>query len=88
MPRYVRLGQVPKRRHIQFRQPNGQLYAEELISTRGFSGPMTLCYHINLPTEVQAWEDLGDVRPRFLDAEPLRHRHLKTAKQTMKCWND
>lgn len=80
MPRYVRLGQVPKRRHIQFRQPNGQLYAEELISTRGFSGPMTLCYHINLPTEVQAWEDLGDVRPRFLDAEPLRHRHLKTAR--------
>lgn len=80
MPRYVRLGNLPKKRHTQFRQPDGTLYAEELISTRGFSGPMSLVYHINLPTEVKAWEDLGDVRPKFLDSEPLRHRHLLTAR--------
>ncbi len=78
MPRYHRLGNLPKKHHIQFRKPDGSLYAEQLFSTRGFSGPMSTMYHINLPTEVQAWKDEGDVRPKFLDAEPLRHRHLKT----------
>jgi homogentisate 1,2-dioxygenase len=36
MPYYVRRGQVPPKRHIQFRE-NGHLYAEELVSTEGFS---------------------------------------------------
>lgn len=78
MPRYVRLGKLPKTRHIQFRQPNGELYAEQLFSTRGFSGPMALMYHIHLPTEVAGWEDMGDVQPTFLKNEALHHRHLKT----------
>src|SRR5689334_19705814 len=78
MPRYVRLGNLPRKRHIQFRKPDGGLYAEQLFSTRGFSGPMSTLYHINLPTEVAGWEDKGDVTPKFLDDEPLRHRHLKT----------
>lgn len=80
MPRYHRLGKLPKSRHIQFRRPDGELYPEQLFSTHGFSGPMTLMHHINLPTEVMAWEDEGDVSPKFLQDEPLRHRHLKTAQ--------
>jgi homogentisate 1,2-dioxygenase len=78
MPRYVRLGELPKTRHIQFRKPDGGLYAEQLFSTRGFSGPMSTMYHINLPTEVSSWEDRGSVKPEYIDEEPLRHRHLKT----------
>jgi homogentisate 1,2-dioxygenase len=78
--RYVCLGEVPRYRHTQFRKPDGTLYPEQLFSTVGFSGPMALLYHLNLPTEVKDWKDLGDVRPTFLEAEPLRHRHLKTAK--------
>lgn len=78
--RYVCLGEVPRYRHTQFRKPDGTLYPEQLFSTVGFSGPMALLYHLNLPTEVKDWEDLGDVRPTFLEAEPLRHRHLKTAR--------
>jgi homogentisate 1,2-dioxygenase len=80
MPRYHALGQLPRKHHIQFRQPNGKLYTEQLISTHGFSGPMSTTYHINMPTEVSAWEDLGPVQPTFLDAEPLHHRHLKTRR--------
>ena len=80
MPRYVHLGQLPKTRHIQFRQPNGALYSEQLFSTRGFSGPMATMYHINLPTEVQAWEDMGSAKVEYLDDEPLRHRHLLTSR--------
>lgn len=78
--RYVRLGELPKTRHIQFRKPDGGLYAEQLFSTRGFSGPMSTMYHVHLPTEVSAWEDRGSVEPIYMEHEPLRHRHLKTRK--------
>jgi len=80
MPRYVRLGQLPAQRHIQFRKPDGGLYAEQVFGTRGFSGPMSIMYHINLPTEVKAWEDRGSCKPEYLADEALRHRHLKTSR--------
>jgi homogentisate 1,2-dioxygenase len=80
--RYVALGDLPRKHHIQFRRPSGELYHEQLFSTMGFSGPMSTMYHINAPTEVSNWEDRGSVQPRYLDDEPLRHRHLKTAKLT------
>ena len=75
---YHKLGEIPKKKHIQFRDEKGNLYAEQLFSTHGFSGPMTTMYHINLPTEVAGWEDLGPVKPEFLEDEALRHRHLRT----------
>lgn len=84
MIRYVRLGSLPDKKHVQFRQPNGELYAEQLFSTRGFDGPMSTLYHIHLPTEVAQWEDLGSVAPEYLSDEPLRHRHLKTGPMPAK----
>ena len=33
---YVRRGEVPPKRHTQFRQPDGSLYAEELFGVEGF----------------------------------------------------
>lgn len=84
MPRYHRLGNLPQTRHTQFRSPQGNLYAEQLISTRGFSGPMTLTYHINLPTAVAGWEDAGNVAPTFLKDEALHHRHLITGRMAPK----
>jgi homogentisate 1,2-dioxygenase len=80
MPRYVRLGELPRKHHVQFRRPNGELYHEQLFSTRGFSGPMSTLYHINLPTRVAAWEGRGSVKPVYLDEEPLRHRHFKSTQ--------
>lgn len=77
--RYVQLGEVPRKHHIQFRQPDGSLYAEQVFGTRGFSGPMSTLYHINLPTEISGFEDKGSVKVEYLDDEALRHRHLKTA---------
>ena len=84
MPRYHQLGNLPRTPHTQFRSPEGNLYAEQLFSTRGFSGPMSLMYHINLPTEVAGWEDMGAVKPTFLEDEALRHRHLKTSRMKPK----
>ncbi len=84
MPRYHRLGNLPKSRHTQFRKPDGSFYPEQLFSTHGFSGPMTLMHHLNLPTSVQEWRDLGPCGVKLLDAEPLRHRHLLTAEMPAK----
>jgi homogentisate 1,2-dioxygenase len=78
MPRYVRLGTVPPKRHIQFRQPDGKLYAEQVFGTKGFSGIASILYHLHLPTQVAGFEPLGDARPETLPDAPLRHRHLKT----------
>ncbi|MDI9636697.1 homogentisate 1,2-dioxygenase [Kamptonema cortianum] len=80
MIRYHALGNLPAKKHIQFKKPDGSLYAEQLFSTHGFSGPMSTMYHINLPTEVAGWEDMGSVKPEFLPDEALRHRHLLTER--------
>ena len=79
MPSYVRAGSLPHKRHIQFRRPDGGLYAEELFSTKGFESVYSLLYHLRPPTatlEVREWS-----RPaiRLLPNEPLRNRHFKTA---------
>jgi homogentisate 1,2-dioxygenase len=79
MPSYVRAGSVPHKRHIQFRRPDGGLYAEELFSTKGFESSYSLLYHMRPPTatlDVRPWE-----RPavRYVPNDPLRNRHFKTA---------
>jgi homogentisate 1,2-dioxygenase len=80
MPSYVRAGELPAKRHIQFRRPDGGLYAEELFSTKGFESVYSLLYHLRPPTatlEVRPWK-----RPavRLHANEPLRNRHFKTAQ--------
>ncbi|MGH7729140.1 MAG: homogentisate 1,2-dioxygenase [Vulcanimicrobiaceae bacterium] len=82
MPYYVRAGSLPAQRHTQFRRPDGGLYAEELFSTKGFSGEYSLLYHLHPPTailDVRAWE-----RPasHFASNEPLRNRHFRTPQVT------
>ena len=79
MPSYVRAGLLPHKRHIQFRSPAGDLYAEELFSTKGFESVYSLLYHLRPPTatlDVRTWN-----RPKvtLLPNEPLRNRHFKTA---------
>jgi homogentisate 1,2-dioxygenase len=80
MPSYLRAGSLPHKRHIQFRRPDGGLYAEELFSTKGFESVYSLLYHLRPPTatlEVRAWD-----RPAaaFVPNEPLRNRHFKTGR--------
>ena len=82
--RYLSLGKLPSKHHIQFRKPDGGLYTEQLFSTHGFSGPMSTLYHINQPTEVSGFEDLGSCAPVYLENQALRHLHLKTNKMRPK----
>jgi homogentisate 1,2-dioxygenase len=53
MPFYHKLGNIPPKRHTQFRKPDGELYAEELVSTEGFSSNYSLVYHSYAPTIVK-----------------------------------
>lgn len=78
MPSYLREGRVPHKRHIQFRRPDGGLYAEELFSTKGFESVYSLIYHLRPPTatlDVRLWERSPIA---FAPNEPLRNRHFKT----------
>ncbi|CAN5549929.1 hypothetical protein BH11BAC1_BH11BAC1_13480 [soil metagenome] len=74
MPLYQRLGKIPSKRHIVFRQPDGNLYHEELIGTEGFSGISTLAYHLNLPTMVKEHGKRYSVRPEIAVEDKLQAR--------------
>ncbi|GAC1344729.1 MAG: hypothetical protein NVSMB27_06090 [Ktedonobacteraceae bacterium] len=56
MPAYHRLGQVPPKRHTQFRKEDGTLYSEELFGTEGFSGNYSNIYYHYPPTRVKKVE--------------------------------
>jgi homogentisate 1,2-dioxygenase len=79
MPFYHRLGEVPHKRHTQFRKPDGSLYREQVMGTKGFSGVESILYHHHLPTAIVQVEDLGPATIPFEEEGALRHRHFKTA---------
>lgn len=76
MPFYHKLGQIPAKRHTVFRKPNGQLYAEELVSTEGFSSLYSLVYHCHPPTIVKALGEPYSVEPKIAREKHLRHTSL------------
>jgi homogentisate 1,2-dioxygenase len=77
MPQYYSLGKFPNKRHIVFRQPNGNLYAEELVSTEGFSNVYSLLYHIHPPTLVKSVGEPWDVSPAIAIAKNLKHHSFQ-----------
>ena len=79
MPSYIRAGSLPHKRHIQFRRPDGGLYAEELFSTKGFESVYSLLYHLRPPTATLAVAEWKRPTVRFADNDPVRNRHFKGA---------
>ena len=82
MPSYHRLGQIPPKRHTQFRKPDGTLYYEELFGTEGFSGNYSNLYYNYPPTRVKKVEKFMKVGYEEWPLEVQRHHHLKTAELT------
>ena len=80
MPYYTSLGDIPPKRHIQFRRPDGELYSEEVFGTEGFVGPTSTMYHIHPPTQVSGWKTLYSTKTEFVETDVMRMRHLKTAE--------
>lgn len=82
MAYYFKLGKIPPKRHTQFRQPDGSLYKEELVSSKGFSGIYSNLYHIHNPNNVKSigkstaynWEPAKEYG--------LKQTHLKTSGVT------
>ncbi|WP_417874551.1 homogentisate 1,2-dioxygenase [Xanthomarina gelatinilytica] len=65
MPFYHKLGNIPPKRHIQFRKPDGTLYSEQLFGTIGFDGMSTNSYHEQRPTQVKAIKKQYSVAPKI-----------------------
>lgn len=79
MTYYYKLGNIPHKRHTQFRQANGSLYHEELISIHGFAGVQSLLYHLHPPTQIEKILRDETVEIPFAETGALLHRHLRTA---------
>lgn len=56
MTYYYKMGEIPHKRHTQFRQPNGCLYHEEVMGIHGFAGIQSILYHVRPPTAVRQVE--------------------------------
>jgi len=78
MTYYYRLGQVPHKRHTQFRQPDGSLYHEEVMGIHGFAGIQSILYHLRPPTQVKHVEVLRREHIEYEEQGPLRARHFVT----------
>jgi homogentisate 1,2-dioxygenase len=74
---YHRLGEIPHKRHTQFRKSDGSLYHEQLFSTEGFSSVYSLLYHCNPPTQILQIGDPVSVAPETIHDKQLKHRCLR-----------
>ena len=76
--RYHRLGELPQKRHVQFRD-NGTLLTEEVLGFEGFSGNESILYHLWSPCRVR---EVGDFTPIVREEwvpEAHQHRIANTA---------
>jgi homogentisate 1,2-dioxygenase len=80
MPFYTKAGNIPEKRHTQFRKPDGTLYHEELFSTEGFSNTYSLLYHLYPPTKIKQVGEAYSVEPKVVLSKQLKHRSLKGFK--------
>ena len=91
--RYHSLGQVPQKRHVQFRDPeaqsgNGQapLLVEEVLGFEGFSGNESILYHLWSPCRIS---DVGEFTPIKLEEwVPDTHVHRLTNTMGMQPMGD
>ncbi|HET6816811.1 MAG TPA: homogentisate 1,2-dioxygenase [Mycobacteriales bacterium] len=80
MPFYRAVGHIPRKRHTQFRKPDGSLYAEELMGVEGFSSDSALLYHEHAPTAILDAVAVDETAQPLTANHPLKPRHFKTHK--------
>src|SRR5690242_2926795 len=71
--RYASLGQVPPKRHSQFRD-NGTLLVEEVMGYEGFSGNESILYHTGSPCRIAEVGPLRRFERRAWDPQAHVHR--------------
>ena len=77
MPFYQRLGDVPRKRHIQFRE-NGTLLTEEVMGLEGFTGNESILYHLHSPCRVMKLDGFEAIKRDEWVPDQHAHRHFKT----------
>jgi len=82
MPPYLKLGSVPRKRHIEFKHSPGYkgegIYYEEVVTTGGFGRAYSIVYHLRPPTRVKKVEPAGNRIVEVASEQALRHHHLKS----------
>ncbi|UCH85307.1 MAG: homogentisate 1,2-dioxygenase [Candidatus Latescibacterota bacterium] len=78
MPFYVKRGDVPDKRHIQFRPSGGDHAYEELVSREGFSDIYSNLYHLHPPTAVKSVAEFEAVTIAPAEKKSHRHHHFRT----------
>lgn len=61
--RYHKIGKIPSKRHVVFKDDQGKYLYEQLFGTEGFSGVSSLLYHIHRPTQIVKVGEAIDVSP-------------------------
>jgi homogentisate 1,2-dioxygenase len=82
MPYYLKLGSIPRKRHVAHRHEPGfqgeGIYYEEVVTSAGFGRAYSIVYHLRPPTRVRRVEPAGTVPLKLVEEPVLRHHHLKT----------
>ncbi|MEH6994951.1 homogentisate 1,2-dioxygenase [Neobacillus drentensis] len=81
---YRQMGRIPQKRHTMFKKDDGNLYREQVMGTRGFSGTQSILYHHYMPTEVLKAELIGSYLPEYEEQKSLKHRLFLTNKTVKK----
>jgi homogentisate 1,2-dioxygenase len=78
MPYYNKLGEIPHKRHTQYRKPDGGLYREEVMGLEGFSGIQSILYHHFLPPRILHTELIHSNGYDYAEFGAIRHRAFAT----------
>lgn len=84
MPHYLKLGEVPRKRHIRMPRPTEESFLgeglayEHIVTTEGFNRAYSIMYHLRPPTRNTKIEFAGAVRLQAAPELALRHHHFKT----------
>jgi len=82
MPSYLKLGSIPRKRHIAHRREGGYrgegIHYEEVVTTAGFGRAYSICYHLRPPTRVRKVEAAGTAALDTVSEATLRHHHFTT----------
>ncbi len=76
---YHKLGNIPAKRHTQFRKKDQSLFQEELVSSLGFSGIYSNLYHHFSPTRIESILDSEQYKTTIVEDYGLKPTHLNTS---------
>jgi homogentisate 1,2-dioxygenase len=81
---YMKMGQVPRKRHIKLPREAAQSFRgeglayEHVVTTAGFGRAYSILYHLRPPTRLKAVEPAGTMAPEAASENALHHTHIRT----------